>query len=260
MPASTFTGKLDIHKGVTVSSAEEPCPDVKEFTARLEASLRKWQDAKLRGVWFRVTVNHVQWIPILAQNGFIIHNAYGDTITMCRWIQRDEANRIPNYAHNMVGAGAVVINEKNQVLVVQERYRDRPYWKLPGGYVDPGEDIVYAAQREVLEETNVRTEFESLVTVRHSLEAVFGCSDLYFVVRLRPLTSEITKQDVEIDNAKWMDVDEFLNHPEVHDNNRLFVRKCIENKSNGIMMGRDTTFHPITQKPQALYYITKVSS
>lgn len=59
---------------------------------------------------------------------------------------------------------------------------------------------------QVLEETNVRTEFESLVTVRHSLEAVFGCSDLYFVVRLKPLSEEITKQDVEIDNAKWMDV------------------------------------------------------
>ena len=38
----------------------------------------------------------------------------------------------------MVGIGAMVINENREILVVQEKYYKKPHWKLPGGYVDPG--------------------------------------------------------------------------------------------------------------------------
>lgn len=34
------------------------------------------------------------------------------------------------------GAGGLVINEKNQVLAVCERYSRKKHWKLPGGMVD----------------------------------------------------------------------------------------------------------------------------
>lgn len=38
------------------------------------------------------------------------------------------------------GVGAVVLDDKNQVLVVQERFTitTKYTWKLPGGMVDPG--------------------------------------------------------------------------------------------------------------------------
>lgn len=59
---------------------------------------------------------------------------------MYRWLPILENCNIPHYAHTMVGVGAVVVNDKDQVLVVTERYSilNRPFWKLPGGYVEPG--------------------------------------------------------------------------------------------------------------------------
>ena len=36
------------------------------------------------------------------------------------------------------GAGGFVVNDKNQLLVVQERFSPKPHWKLPGGHADPG--------------------------------------------------------------------------------------------------------------------------
>ena len=45
---------------------------------------------------------------------------------------------VPDFAHHMVGVGAMVVNEKKEILVVREKYRPEPHWKLPGGYVDPG--------------------------------------------------------------------------------------------------------------------------
>ena len=40
----------------------------------------------------------------------------------------------------MVGVGAFVVNDKDELLVVRERFGTRPHWKLPGGYVEPGKD------------------------------------------------------------------------------------------------------------------------
>lgn len=52
--------------------------------------------------------------------------------------------------------GAWVVNERHEVLVVQERsgpLRGRAVWKMPTGLVHSGEDLAEAAEREVLEET-----------------------------------------------------------------------------------------------------------
>jgi len=35
-----------------------------------------------------------------------------------------------------------VVNEKNQVLAVCEKYRRKPHWKLPGGMVDRGLKLI----------------------------------------------------------------------------------------------------------------------
>ena len=41
----------------------------------------------------------------------------------------------------ITGVAGLVINEKNEVLVIQERYLvslKKPIWKFPGGLADPG--------------------------------------------------------------------------------------------------------------------------
>lgn len=53
----------------------------------------------------------------------------------------------------MVGAG-VLIEDANQRLLVLKR-SDNKCWGLPGGAVEPGENIEQAARRETLEETGL---------------------------------------------------------------------------------------------------------
>lgn len=56
---------------------------------------------------------------------------------MYKWLPKESVN-IPHYAHTMIGVGAVVVNDKDEVLVVKEKYGFQQYWKMPGGYVEPG--------------------------------------------------------------------------------------------------------------------------
>lgn len=63
--------------------------------------------------------------------------------------------------------------------------------------------------REVREETGILTEFDSLLGFRHAHGYGFGCSDIYVVARLKPLTREIQKCEREIADCTWMKVTKF---------------------------------------------------
>ena len=51
-----------------------------------------------------------------------------------------------------VTAGGVVLNAKGKVLVVSQRGDS---WSLPKGHVDPGEEMLEAARREIKEESGI---------------------------------------------------------------------------------------------------------
>ena len=90
------------------------------------------------------------------------------------------------------------------------------------------EHIVKGAIREVFEETGIRTRFESLVCFRHWHEYRFGKSDIYFVCRLSPLNLDISMQVEEIEECRWMPVDEYLNRENVSPFNKHIVRAALD--------------------------------
>uniref|UniRef100_A0A1B6D1X3 Nudix hydrolase domain-containing protein n=1 Tax=Clastoptera arizonana TaxID=38151 RepID=A0A1B6D1X3_9HEMI len=254
--SNVFVGNEDHYKGIHVDSVKEPCENQSSFSLKLQDSLKKWSEKNVKAIWFKVDLKNVDWVPILAKNGFRFHHAEGEIVHMCKWLPDNEESCIPLYAHTTVGAGGVVINSKGQLLVVQQRFQNTPYWKLPGGYVEPGENIATAVIREVLEETNITTMFKSIIAFRHSHQAAFGCSDLYFIVELEPISDHIIKEDKEIEACEWMEIDKFLTHPNVHENNRLFIRQYLTSKELRVSILGQEAIHPISKKPQMLYGIS----
>ncbi|KAF4531935.1 hypothetical protein B566_EDAN006627 [Ephemera danica] len=241
-----FKGTMDRYNGITVDSEKETCSS-ETFKQRLLVSLKIWQEKKIRGVWFKVSLKHADWVPILAKQDFWFHHAKPEGVTMCRWLPENEACNIPEYCHTMIGVAGLVTDSQGRLLVVKERFADISMWKLPGGYVEKGEDIGDAAVREVLEETGLHTRFSSLVAFRHSHGSQFGCSDMYLIAHLIPDNEDqpLVRCEREIEDCCWMQVDDYLEHPEVHGLNRLFVRKFLENKASGVSMPVEQTMHPV---------------
>lgn len=211
---------------------------------------------KIRGVWFKVDLQHAEWVPILAKHGFVYHHAHSQYVMMLKWLAVTEPNNIPRYAHTVVGVGAFVVNDQDELLVVRERFHTRPHWKLPGGYVESGEDLSTAAVREVKEETGVDSEFVSLVSFRHVHGATYNCSDIYFIVHLRPVTKRITMCQKELAACEWMKLQDYVKHPYVHDTNRFFAERFLECRRNGVQIESTDLYSPSFKKNQVIYSIT----
>ncbi|XP_034119355.1 uncharacterized protein LOC117578173 [Drosophila albomicans] len=255
-PKNVFSGVTDRFGGVTVDGKQETNLDHTQFKEKLQKSLDYWLANKKRAIWFRVYKEQADWVPILAASGFDFHHARTGVVIMYRWLPTDESSNLPHYAHTLLGVGGLVINEKNEVLVVSDRHAIMAnMWKLPGGYVEPNENLVDAVVREVEEETGVRTTFTSMICMRHSHSGNFGCSDIYIVMGLKPINLDLTPCSREIERVRWMPLDEYFVNPEVLETNRLVARTYLDNRKRGVDFTCANMVHQVLKKEYQLYFV-----
>jgi 8-oxo-dGTP diphosphatase len=221
-----LASSTDMFGGINV--APETLPrDGAEFKAALDRSMDTWRSGGARLVWLDVPITHAALVPIAVDAGFFFHHSDETNLVMvCRLV---EGAFVPTHATHYIGVGGVVINDRQELLVVCEKHRRsaRPYYKLPGGALQPGEHLVDAVLREVLEETGVQAKFESLVCFRHWHGYRYGKSDIYFVARLSPLSQDVTMQAEEIEECFWMPVDDYFASDLVSVFNKRIVRAAL---------------------------------
>jgi 8-oxo-dGTP diphosphatase len=229
---SLLAHSTDPFGGILIDPAALPA-DAVEFTARLNASVATWRNDGFRLAWLKVPIALASHVPLAVAQEFVFHHAVPNYVMLT--LQLREGAFVPSDASHFIGAGAVVVNERREILVIVERYhaKDRPnFYKMPGGLIDPGEHLADGVMREVREECGIETRFESVVCFRHQHGYRFGKSDFYFVCRLSPLSEDIVADPNEIADARWMPVDEYLTLPHVSTFNQHIVRAALETRGS----------------------------
>ena len=118
-------------------------------------------------------------------------------------------------------AGGIVINDSNQVAIVNQNHDS---WSLPKGHIDPGENALDAAQREIYEETGISDltfikEVGSYHRYRIGLNGKDDFSELKTIYIFLFKSNQKKLQPIDPNNpfAKWVDykkVKEYLTHKE----------------------------------------------
>ena len=212
--------------GVTFTFKDQASSDV-NWNDAFNAILQSYKkESKHRGIWIQLnpTINKQAGVVMQAaiQNGFTLHTIDRDLIILKQWLSETE-NVLPDAPHHQIGIAGMVVNGRGEVLVIQERRgptaRLQDFWKLPGGLVDPGEDMSAAVQREVMEETGVNAKFHSIVTFRETHSGPFGSTDLYCVCAMTLIDKDAYTTDPspqprsphpdEIKKVAWIPMQEF---------------------------------------------------
>ncbi|MEL0623618.1 NUDIX domain-containing protein [Marinomonas arenicola] len=213
--------QMDTFGGIIIDAKALP-NDQNAFEQGLVSLLEKAKEGSFRLIW--VTLDRVQsaFVPFLAQHDFVFHNCSEESLTMiCRI---DEASYAPFSPTHTLGTGAIVINAKDELLVMRDNWSNYRGYKLPGGYIEQGENIEEAVVREVLEETGVSTEFDAVLGLRTRHPVQFDKSNLYIVCRLTALDERIVITDTEeVAEACWMPVNDYLADVNIHAFNRKMV-------------------------------------
>jgi ADP-ribose pyrophosphatase YjhB (NUDIX family) len=114
---------------------------------------------------------------------------------------------VPGYVTPKVAVGAVVGNDKGEILLVQRA--DSGVWLYPTGWADVGYSAAEVVVKEVAEETGIEVEVIRLVAVLDGLRVGMSQIPLYSLVfQCRPVGGELRAHPLECADVGWFAPDQ----------------------------------------------------
>jgi mutator protein MutT len=115
---------------------------------------------------------------------------------MRRWTMRLAHTRFT------VTAGAVILNDKREVLLLKHRFRAGSGWGLPGGFMEHGEQPIDALRRELREEIGLEVDDVEIFAARSFKKP----KQVEVLFRARA-NAEVKTQTIEVERAEWFALD-----------------------------------------------------
>lgn len=109
--------------------------------------------------------------------------------------------QIMNYPHLVV---AVVCEENNSVLMVNEIDNGINCWNQPAGHLELGESLEQAAVREALEETGYKVELTGIQGIYQGIHQESKTHYVRVCFRAKALTKTKEALDPDILKAEWL--------------------------------------------------------
>lgn len=213
---------LDKYNGITI---DKDSVKEKDFIKNLENLITKLKEEKRNLLWLHLDIKFSHLISNATKLGFKYHTCHENSLLLVKKLTINPI--IPTASNHTLGVGVVVINKKNEVLLVKERFSNVGF-KLPGGHIDDGELIQSAVIREVKEETGIDIEFESLISLGHFYPHQFDKSNLYILCKAKAKSYKIDISDTqEILECKWINVNTYLNDENTFEYNKKIVKAAI---------------------------------
>jgi len=219
--------KEDLYNGLIIDPQSTQLSS-QDFKYALTSLIGSAKEDKKNLLWLDLTTQQYQHIAIALELGFEFHNCEAQRITLTYQVKIDAYIPVP--PTHTTGVGAIVINDKNEILLVRDRISsNHSIYKLPGGMVEHADKLSDAVEREVYEETGIKAKLIKMVSVLNSHPYRFNKSNMYIVFQLEALSYEINIIDThEIELALWLPIEEFFAHKEMSQFQKDLVQQALD--------------------------------
>jgi 8-oxo-dGTP diphosphatase len=124
-----------------------------------------------------------------------------------------------NPPKHIVSAAAIVINDKNELLLIKGPRRG---WEMPGGQVEEGESLSHAAIRETKEESGIDIEIIKFCGIFQNISNSI-CNTLFLA---KPIGGELIQSSESLESG-FFPIEEALNKVEWKDF-RQRIEHCLK--------------------------------
>jgi ADP-ribose pyrophosphatase YjhB (NUDIX family) len=226
--------KEDLYNGLIIETDSIEL-SVSSFKKSLQNLLEESKAKKIALLWLDLSSEQAEHIAVALKIGFEFHNCEAKRTMLTFQVIKDAYIPVP--PTHTVGVGAVVINEKNELLMVRDRiHTSHSIYKLPGGMLEHAQSLEEGVVREVWEETGIKGKLIKMVSLLNSHPYRFNKSNMYIVFHLEALSQEINVIDIhEIEKALWMPLDDFFAHKEMSDFQKDLVNATFNNEGISLM-------------------------
>lgn len=108
-----------------------------------------------------------------------------------------------NPPKHIVSAAAIVMNDKNEILLIKGPRRG---WEMPGGQVEEGESLTQAAIRETKEESGIDIEIVKFCGIFQNVSLSI-CNTLFLA---KPIGGQLTQSSESLESG-FFPIEEALN-------------------------------------------------
>jgi len=262
---------INNYNGVMMEINNNSIYNLKDINTIIKENLINWENKKYRSANITIHAECSDLIKHFVSEGFKLHHTLGQSIVICKWLDKSCENKIPDYAHHYVGVGAIIINKKCEILLIKEKRRNESKsktWKFVTGLVNEGESFKDATLREVKEEIGLTiVEFLGNFTVRESYPTIDGKTDICFfnlcTVDEDNDNSKIVFEDGELEEKYYFTIDKLKGmEKEMTDMTWYNLCKFIEKLEDYYKCSKDSKtdedlFTVLTKISRPLYNVDK---
>jgi ADP-ribose pyrophosphatase YjhB (NUDIX family) len=209
---------INIYKGIELDFSKvidnaSHATELSELDKNFDIVLNEWERNGIRSITITIPDYLCSTLSSFTKRGFYFHHCNpGNTLVLCKWLDKLSPNKLPNYAHHVVGVGACIITKNLEFLLIKEKYSPYskiPPWKFVTGLIEPGELIRDATLREVREEVNLDVKYLGTILISELFPNIQKVSDLcFFSLCYLEDSSSIKLDDAEVATFKFFKADE----------------------------------------------------